>query len=185
MTIVGLRRLLGEFPALAVAVGLAGCWAAPIATVQPKGEARLIQGGIAVESVASMAVVKSVDRGASAIVVQTPGAPEVSTYKISPSVSNFEEIKAGDTVQATLAQELTVYVLRGGQAPGRSGTLEMIAADARVLTVDPSYRLLTLQFPGGRTETLKIPIAAKLRQMETGDSVVIRTLEVVALRRKD
>ena len=185
MTIVGLRRLLGEFPALAVAVALAGCWIAPIATVQPKGEARLIQSGIAVESVASPAVVKSVDRGASTIVVRTPGAPEVSTYKISPSVSNVDEIKAGDTVQATLAQELTVYVLRGGNVPGRSGTLETIAADARVLAVDPSYRLLTLQFPGGRTETLKVRIGAALSQMQAGDSVVIRTLEVVALRRRD
>jgi hypothetical protein len=161
-----------------------GCWVAPIATVQPEGKARLIQGGVAVQSVASPAVVQSVDRSAGTIVVRTPGAAESSTYKVSSKVSTFNDITVGDTVQATLAQELTVYVLRDGQVPGAGGTPERTAADARVLAVDPSYRLLKLQFPSGQSETLKVPFGVKLTEMEAGDSVVIRTVEVVALRRK-
>jgi hypothetical protein len=184
MTIAALRRLILEPPIFAVALGLVGCWVAPIATVQPEGEARLIQGGIAVESVASPAVVQSVDRSASTIAVRTPGAAESSTYKVSPKVSNFNDIKAGDTVQATLAQELTVYVLHDGQVPGAGGAHERTAADARVLAVDPSYRLLKLKFSNGQSETLKVPLGVKLKEMEAGDSVVIRTVEVIALRRK-
>ena len=47
--------------ALAGMLALTGCWTAPVASVQPKGEPRLIQDGIAVEARKSSAIVRSVD----------------------------------------------------------------------------------------------------------------------------
>jgi hypothetical protein len=152
--------------------------------VQPQGDARLIQGGIPVGSVQQTAIVHSVDESTRTIAIRAPGSERTSTYRVSSRVSNLSGIKPGDLVQATLAQELTVYVLRDGQAPGPSGTPEMVSADARILTVDPSYRLLTLQFADGRRETVKVPLGVRLGQMEAGGSVVIRGVEVLALRRK-
>jgi len=72
-------------------------------------------------------------------------------------------------------------VLRDGQLPGAGAAP---AVHARVLAVDPSYRLLKLQYPDGENETIKVPLGTKLEQMEAGDSVVIRPVEVIALRRK-
>jgi hypothetical protein len=128
--------------------------------------------------------VDSVDAATRTIVVRTPGAQQTSTYKVSPRVSNLDQIRFGDKVQATVAQELSVYVLRDGQLPGPGGKLETITADARVLSVDPSYRLLTLQYPNGRNETFKVGLDARLREMEAGNSVVIRPVEAVALRKR-
>jgi len=127
------------------------------------------------------AVVASVDRGAGTIALRAPGGVKASTYKIGPKVSSPDDFKTGDLVQATVAEELAVYVLRDDQLPGVAGH---VAADARVLTVDPSYRLLTLQYPDGQKETVKVPLGTKLEQMEAGDSVVVRPVAVLALRRK-
>ena len=166
------------------ALALAGCWTAPIARVQPKGEPRLIQGGVAVESVKGPAIVQSVDSAARTLVVMNPGDFAKSTYKAGSNVTNFDQIKAGDKVQATLAQELTIYVLKNGQVPDPGRAPKTIKGDAKVLMVDPSYRLLTLQFPNGRNQTFKVGLDVKLLQMEAGDDVVIRTIEAVALELK-
>jgi hypothetical protein len=163
---------------------LAGCWTAPVANVQPKGAARLIETGITVESVKAHVIVESVDRTSGTIVVRVPGAPETSTYKVGREVENFHSIGMGDQVKATVKEELSVYVLRDGQAPGANGAPEKIAADARVLSVDPSYRLLTLQYPDGEKETLKVALGVKLEEMAAGDAVVIRPIEAIALKRK-
>ena len=94
----------------------------------------------------------------------------------------FHAIRAGDKVQATVAQELAIYVAKNGQVPGSGGKLETIEADARVLQVDPSYRLLTLQYPNGQTETFKVGLDVKLLEMEPGDVVVVRNTELITLR---
>ena len=184
MTAAALIRASCPLLLLSGALALAGCWTAPVANVQPPGEARLIQNGIAVRSIKNPATVEFVDQVAGSIVLRTSGVTETSTYKVDRSVSNFRNIRAGQLVEATVAEELSVYLLRDGQLPGAAGASEKIAADARVLSVDPSYRLLTLQYSNGRNETLKVPLDTRLRQMAPGDSVVIRSIEVVALRRR-
>jgi hypothetical protein len=160
---------------------LAGCWTVPVATVQPQGEPRLIQREVAVEPVKTLAVVSSVDVSGGTIALRTGSSAQIATYKVGPEVSGLNDLKPGDVVQATLAQALDVYLLRDGQLPGAAGA---VAVDARVLRVDPSYRLLTLQYPDGRTDTVKVALGTSLEQMAPGDSVVIRPVAVLALRRK-
>ncbi len=177
-------RAIGRALPFAAAYGLTGCWTEPVANVQPKGEARLIESGITVESVKATAIVESVDRNAGTIAVRTPGASAASTYKVGREVENFASIGMGDRVKATVKEELSVYVLRNGQAPGANGALETLAADAGVLSVDPSYRLLKLRYPNGETETFKVALGVKLKEMEAGDAVVVRPIEAVALQKK-
>jgi hypothetical protein len=134
-----------------------------------------------VKSVKDAAVVSSVDRTAGTIVLRTPGRAETSTYSVGPKVAGLADVKAGDVVRATVAEDLTIYLLSDGRLPDTAGT---VSVDARVLAVDPSYRLLTLQYPDGRTETFKVPLGTRLEQMEAGDSVVVQPVAVLALRRK-
>lgn len=49
--------------------------------------------------------------------------------------------------------------------------------EARVLVVDPSYRLLTVLYPNGGTETFKVPLRTRISDIEAGDSVTIRTAD--------
>jgi hypothetical protein len=180
MTNDALIHLISRVPRVAVVMALSGCWTAPVATVHPNGEPRLIQGAIAVQSVQESAVVASMDGGAGTIVLRTQGRAQTSTYKVGPQVSGLNDIKAGDVVRATVAEDLAVYVLRDGELPGQGP----IAVDARVLAVDPSYRLLRLQYPDGRSETFKVPLGTRLEQMAAGDAVVIQPVAVLAVRRK-
>jgi hypothetical protein len=181
MTTAAVSRLILHASLVVVAVALGGCWVAPSATVQPKGEPRLIQSAIPVESVKPLSVVSSINRNAGTIVLRIQGRAETLTYKLGPKVPSLNDINAGDVVHARVAEDLAVYVLRDGQL---SGDGETITADAMVLAVDPSYRLLTLEYSDGRKETFKVPPGTKLEQMAAGDSVVIRPVAVLALRRK-
>jgi hypothetical protein len=167
-------------PPFAAALALVGCWTAPVATVQPTGEPHLIQRSIPVESVQEVAVVSAIDRDARTIVLRTRGMAQTSSYRIGPKVSGLSDVRPGDVVQATVAEELAVYLLRDGEVPGQGP----IVAAARVLAVDPSYRLLKLQYANGQTETFKVPRETRLEEMAAGDSVVIQPVEVLALRRK-
>jgi hypothetical protein len=174
------RTILTFLPLVAV-VGLNGCWTAPVATVQPKGEPRLIQDRVAVESVGRPATVQFVDARARTIVMQAPGEAGTFTSRAGPKVSNLDTIAAGDEVKATVAEELTIYVSRSGELPGADSAPKTPVPHAKVLSVDPSYRLLTLQYSNGRSEIFKVSRDVKLKQMEAGDDVLIRPIEVVAL----
>ena len=163
---------------------LAGCWSAPTATVQPRGEARLIQGAIAVESVKPPALIQSIDPDAHVITLLSQAQSSPVTYRVSPAVRNLSRLQAGDRVRATVAEELTIYVSRDGQnlPLGTDGSPRTV--DARVLDVDRSYRSLTLHFPNGDDETFKVSRSVKLDEMEAGDTVSIIPVEMIGLRRK-
>ncbi len=130
----------------------------------------------------SPALVQSVDVRARVLVLEPEGDAHEHTYRATPDLSNLDRIITGQTVKATLARELTIYVSEDGRSPDVGGTpLEARAPDARVLTVDVSYRLLTLQYPNGEAETFKMPPEVKLKDMESGDYVAIRTLGIDSL----
>jgi len=158
------------------ALTLTGCWTPPNANVQPKGEPRLIQSGIPVESVKDHATVQAVDAGQRSISFKLADDTLV-TCKVGAQVKNFDKIQSGDKVKVTVAEELAVYVLKDGRLAG-----EAIPANAKVQKVDVSYRLLTLQYPDGRTEELKTDLDAKLFEMSPGDDVVVTITEAKAIR---
>jgi hypothetical protein len=178
------RRAMAGPVLLVTTCLLAGCWSAPTATVQPRGESRLIQSAIAVESVKPPAVIQSIDPDAHVITVLSQAQTSPVTYRVSPAVRNLSRLQAGDRVRATVAEELTVYVSRDGQNQplGADGSPQTV--DARVLAVDRSYHSLTLRFPDGYDETFKVSRSVKLDEMEAGDAVSVIPVEMIALRRK-
>jgi hypothetical protein len=165
----------------ATVCALAGCWTAPVADVQPKGEARLIQRGIPVIAVKDGATVQSIAADQSSLVLNFPEGI-TATVKPGPQVKNLPQVHAGDRVRVKVAQELSVYVLKNGALPDADGKNPFIRTDAKVLIVEPSYRLLTLQYPNRQVETLKVGLVAKMKEFEAGDAVAIDTTALLALR---
>jgi hypothetical protein len=159
---------------------LTGCWTPPNANVQPAGEPRLIQSGLQVESVKERATVQAVDAGARTITLKLSD-DTTSTYKVGEPVKNFGSVQVGDKVTATVTDELAIYLLDNGRLPG-GATAETLGVNARVLQVDPSYRLLTLQYPSGRSETVKPGLETKLLEMAPGDSVAVRPVAVTKIK---
>jgi hypothetical protein len=165
-----------------VSLILAGCWTIPNANVQPGGEARLIQGGIGANSLLDPVIVRAIDLTAHTLVLSSAESA-ATTYRVSPRVTDLGRVRVGEKLRPEVREEFTVYVLRAGQAPGPSGAPQAIAATARVLGIEPSYRLLTLQYLDGQHATFKVGLEVKLSQMEVGDSVAIRAIEVTRLRK--
>jgi hypothetical protein len=162
------------------ALSLAGCWTPPNANVQPNGEPRLIQSGVTAEIVQNPAAVESINASQLTIALKrTDGLTK--TYAIGPKVKHLDRIQAGNQVKATLTEEFAVYLLANGRLPD-GATVESLGVNARVLLVDPSYRLLTLQYPNGQSETFKAGLDTKLLEMAPGDDVVVQPREVTALR---
>ena len=164
-----------------LAAAPAGCWVPPRADVQPKGPARLIQAAVPVVSVKDDATVQSIDAAQGVIVLKFADGL-TATVKSAPDLKNFSKVGAGNTVKATVAQDLSVYVLINGEAPGPDGKPVPVRTDARVLEIDPAYRLLTVEYANKSVEVLKVPLGTRLSEMEAGNSVMIETKELRAIK---
>ena len=176
------KVLLKLVPVTCSLVLLAGCWTPPNANVQPPGQAGLIQSGITVEIVQNPATVESVDAGRRTITLKrTDGLAR--TYTVGPKVKNFDQVKAGDQVKATVTEDLAIYILENGRLPDGT-TAETLGVNAKVLQVDPSYRILTLQYPNGQSEKLKPGLETRIQEISPGNSVVVRPGGLTAIRIK-
>lgn len=140
--------------------------------MRPAGEPRVISGRIEVVGLADFARVESVDRAARIVGLRVAGVPLF--YGIGPRARHWGDVQAGDVVRATLLEVLTVYV----PSPGEKG----VSPDARVLIVDPSYRLLKVQYANGGTVTFKVALKAPMSGIQAGDAVKIHPVEVLKLR---
>jgi hypothetical protein len=163
-----------------MALSLNGCWTPPNANVQPKGEPRLIQSGVSAERSDVRATVQTIDASLRTLTLKLSDDTLV-TCTVSPQVKNLDQVQAGGQIKVSLAEKLAVYVLKDGRLPGAGGTEEAIPVIAKVQVVDPSYRLLTLQYLNGQTEVMKADLEAKLMEMQPGDSVALQSAEVVAI----
>jgi len=157
---------------------LTGCWTPPNAQVEPKGEPRLIQSGVSAVDNDVRATVQGFDASQRVLNLKLPDGTEI-TCTVGPQVKNFDQIQSGDEIKVTLEEKLGVYVLKDGRLPGPGGRDEVIPFIARTQSVDPSYRLLKLQYLNGQTQEFKAGLDAKLLEMQPGDAVVLQSAEAV------
>jgi Cu/Ag efflux protein CusF len=166
----------------AIALALTGCWTPPNANVQPAGKPGLIQGNIAVQIVQDPVTVEAIDASQRTITLKRDDGT-TKTFTVVPAVENFDQVKAGDRIKAEVKAELSVYILDHGRLPNADGTTrpKTVNFNARVLQVDPSYRLLTLKFTNGHTITIKAGLDVLLEKMAPGDDVVMRSNEITGI----
>jgi hypothetical protein len=164
---------------------LTGCWSPPNANVQPAGKPGLVQGNIPVSVIQEPVTVVAVDAGQRTILLKHADG-STKTFDVMPAVQNFDQVKVGDVVKATVKAELSVYILDHGKLPNPDGTSrpKTVNFNAKVLAVDPSYRLLTLQFTHGRSLTIKAGLDVELDKMAPGDDVVMRSNQITAIEIK-
>ncbi len=163
-------------------VALTGCWHAPVATRQPGGPPRVIEESIPIESSWIPVEVQAVDADKRNLDLLAPGEATPIRFSGGLAARNLEHVQPGAQLRAILQRNLTVYVSTDRRLPLAGGSSGTVVSGARVLDVDPSYRLLTLQFTDGLQETLKVHRGIKLAEMEPGDDVVIRTTRVIDVR---
>lgn len=175
-----MKKLVLPLVIPAIALIMTGCWTPPNANVQPPGEPRLIQSGVSASNNHVRATVQTV-QGIQRVLNLKLADGTAITCTVNPSVENFDQVHAGDQIKVALDLKLAVYVLQDGRLPGAGGKAEVIPFIARVQTVDPSYRLLKVQFTNGQTAELKTGLDVNLTDMQPGDAVVLQSAEATEI----
>lgn len=162
---------------------LSGCWAPPSAGVRPEGRPGIVASAIEVERVADSATIVSVDRAARTLVLRVRGIT-LPACRAGRRVRNWRDLESGAVVHATIKEALTVYVAPTSSTAWRSETgpdaeVRSMRRDARVLVADRSYRVLTVQYPNGQTDAFKVGLRTPMKDIEAGDAVVIRPVEII------
>ena len=120
-----------------------------------------------------------------------------NTFTALPSDRTFDQLKAGEQVQATVTRQLVVCLrkngvalnsapmIEAGVAPDiagsdvlKSGTVQRVA---RVSAIDRKHHQATLDFMDGTSQRFNVRRDVNLEQVQPGEQVVIRTTSAVVL----
>jgi hypothetical protein len=151
---------------------------------------------LAIDTFTTTDTVKSIDYATREITLKGPKG-EIATYRAGPDIKNFDRIRVGDQVRATLTQALAVNVRKAGTSPSEgekvavslapkgakpSMLVEKTAeAGSKIRGVDRAKRTITLNEPAGGTRTIKLAPDVDVSELKKGDDVVVRYTDALAL----
>ena len=174
----------------AVASDAGGAVGAAAVTVTPG-----VAGGTVAQVVKATATVTALEPTSRKITLQAPGGPP-ATFTASDAVRNFDQLKVGDKVNATLNEQLVVLVgpkrepgtnyggvvarAPKGAKPGAIAA-EVFEVIADVSAIDTANRKATLKFDDGQTVGVDIRPDVDLTKYKVGDSVTIRVTQQLTL----
>jgi hypothetical protein len=143
------------------------------------------------------ATVEAIDHVVRTITLKGPQGVPV-TFKVDPSVKNFDQVEKGDKVVARYLESIAIYVEkakskptsdavsavevtpRGKKPAGISANVTEVKAS--VESVNYRKRTLTLKGPEGKTFNFKADKRVKnLREIRAGDEIVVRHTEALAI----
>ena len=111
-----------------------------------------------------------------------------TTVKVGPEAVNFDQIRVGDRLKVTAAEELVVYVAGEGEAAS-DGAAQVVALapkgakpggimvettqiTARVTAIDLAHRKAALEFEDGTTHIVAVRPDVDLSKRKVGDKVL-------------
>jgi hypothetical protein len=186
--------------ALAALLGWTSCSTTPkqpaASGENPATDADSMRGAIVLDAVTATVTVKSVNRDIRTVVLQRADGSLV-TYKCGPEVRNFDQIKPGDLVTVTAAEEVAVSVTPGMLAPTAGQATVVVRSPlgdkpggriintvgfiARVVALDPASHHVTLLLATGERRTIKLGPNVSLANVKLGDDVGVQLTEAVAI----
>lgn len=191
--------------ALTGVMACVGCSSEKDTDSQPADRVRTVKtevgvaGGTVEETITASAVVTSIDKGGRRVQLRGPKG-DMAMFTAGPEVKNFDQLREGDTVTATLTRRLVIYVdTQSGDAPSaayaealatapkgkKPGAFAMESGQlvATIKAIDATARTATLQFMDGETEVVPVRPDVDLSRYMVGNNVIIRataTLKVIA-----
>ena len=155
-----------------------------------------VPGGIIVNTLDVSARVTAIDTSNRKLTLLKPDGDKF-TVKVGPEAVNFDQIRVGDLVNATVTEELVVYLdEEGASAPdGAAGVValapkgaqpgglvaETVQVTATVTAIDRTNRTATLRFEDGSTKTFPVRDDIDLSQRKVGEKVVFQVTEMIAI----
>ncbi len=155
-----------------------------------------VPGGVMVNTVEVSAKVTAIDSANRKVTLLGPDG-EKFTVKVGPEAINFDQVRVGDMVDATVTEELVVYLDETG-ASATDGSAAMVALAPKggqpgglvagttqvtgtVSAIDKINRTATLQFDDGSQKTFPVRDDIDLNLRKTGEEVVFQITEMIAI----
>ena len=191
-----LKRLLIAVPPAAI-LAFSSC------SSTPKGERTAtavyeegVPGGVVVQTHKTTATVTGIDTANRKVTLVSPDGKK-TTVKCGPEVINFDQIRIGDQLKVTVAEQLVIYMAKD-RPPASDGEAALVALApkgakpgafmantvqvvAKVTAIDLKHQKATLQFPDGTSKTVAVRKDVDLTQRQVGEEVVIRCTEALAI----
>ena len=155
-------------------------------------------GEIVTDAISTTATVVSVDHNKRLVVLKRADGSRV-TYQALPNAFAFADIKAGDVVKVSVAEELAVFIGRNS-VPASAGAnaarlrvrlpggTQAVASEvgtvcftATVSSIDDWNDAVTLQLSDGTTKTIKVSEAVNLADVSVGDVVSVQSTEAAVV----
>ena len=130
----------------ALVLAFAGYAQSPTGTAKAKTKAGA-EAAIEVDAITATSKVTKIDPSKRTVTL-TNEAGETNTYKLGKKVRNFDQIKVGDQVKATLLESVAVVVRKSSAPPD--------AAEERLVTVAPKGAMPAIIMAKAREITAKI-----------------------------
>ena len=180
----------------ATLLALTGCGTPPANPLATETSPAFAGGRVVVQTSCEKAEVTELVPARSAVALRSSGGA-TTQCKVAPQVANLSQIQVGEKVHATLSKAVAIFLVKNGPPPaagagvtvsgpaeaGQPGNVVLLTTDvqAKVYSVDRSYRLLRLQYPDGNKIEYKIPLPDTLLGVEKGDEAVVRSTEPLAI----
>ena len=188
-----MKKLDIVLPALMLVAGLAFL---AVAQEKDSGTKDAKPGKVIVEVVKLTGTVKAVDLQDKTVTVEGSGGRTVAVN--AQNARNLDQVKVGDKVNLQFTEELALYVRKSDAQPSATQA-DMVALAPKgqkpaglmartieltgtVESIDPKKRTVAVKGPAGNVRTFHVDKAVKnFDQIKTGDQVVLRFTEAVAL----
>ena len=152
---------------------------------------------VIVEAVSSTAEVRAIDQEKRTVTLRTGDGAE-ATFHCGKDVANFDQIKVGDQVKATVIKSLAVLTRKPGEGEGNAAqatvalapkgampgamVAQTVEVTAKVVAIDQKTRMVTLEGRNGRSRTIHAGPSVDLSGVKKGDEVAFRYTEGLLLR---
>lgn len=187
---------LGSTLALATLV-TSGCSKQAMSGTQQESVVAAPGGAVVTETFSTTATITAIDASNRKLTLQTPDGKKTS-FKASPSMTNFPQLRVGDQVNAVVTEQVALAVWEGSNPPsdaagaavgisptGTSNPAGFAVATelvtVQVTAIDAAKRKVTVQFQDGSTKTYKAQKGVDLSQLQVGDNVTIQVTEAAAI----
>jgi len=194
MTTSALKRVTTTLIPAAL-LAFTGCKTPPPSPLETQSSPSLAGGRVVVQTTHEKAEVTELVPSRSELALRS-SAGTTTRCKVAPEVANLSQIQVGQKVKVTLSDAVVIFLVKNGPPPnagagvtvtgsaqsGQPGTVVLTTTDAqaKVFSVDRSYRLIRLQYADGSRTEYKVPLPDTLEDVQKGDDVVVRTTEPLA-----
>lgn len=186
-----------------VLAGLSACSSTPNASQSspptspaPYASQGGFEGQVVVDSITRTDTVVSIDAAQRTIDLKHEDG-KITRYKCGPQVANFDQIKVGDQVKATVVDQMALFIKPASQMQSINATNAVVGArlgakpgvvsldtldfTAKVLAINPWLHQVTLQTADGRTKPVTVGEFVNLADFNVGDEVVVRLTQALAV----